>query len=60
MTNFERIKSMDAYDMAKFLNEFSEKECDHCAFGAPCGECDDYSDDCASGYYKWLMQEVDE
>lgn len=61
MTNFERIKMMDAYDMAEFLEHIYDEPC-RC-----CGLTDKKRDDCArgvanfrcsSGRYKWLMQEA--
>lgn len=62
MTNLERIKSLDGYDMSRFLSGFN---CARCAYGfSYSGEdiydCSATKTDCASGIYKWLMQEVEE
>lgn len=62
MTNLERIKSLDGYDMARLLDDFNANgACKYCIYECCYSdECLSHSVDCASGLYKWLMQETKE
>ena len=58
ITNLEKIKSLDADEMSKFLDDFRKKnKCCYCGYKNN-GMCPGLWNDCASGLYKWLMQEV--
>ncbi len=60
MTNFEKIKGMDSYDMATFMKDFSVNQCEHCGFSDTYKKCNNDLEICALGHHKWLMQEIDE
>lgn len=65
MTNLERIKEMNALDMAFFIEELKERsKCEVCAHRIYniCSDrtCPPYNVDGIFGHYLWLMQNVDE
>lgn len=53
MTNLERIKQMNAEELAEFLRHFVM--CDYCTL-----DCSNHKTDCTIGFKVWLDSEVDE
>mgnify|MGYP004498449301 CR=1 FL=1 len=58
MTNFERIKEMDAYEMAILLDEVKNNPCLKCGLADSDGTCGSLHANCTHGFYKWLMREA--
>ena len=56
MTNFERIKSKDLEQMASFMDEMLDGDCDICPMYDACHT--EYSGErCEKLLYRWLEQE---
>lgn len=60
MTNYDRIKSMSAEEMAKLLSNVNHCE-RHCAF-TKSGKCNAFGglNECKKGVELWLNSEVEE
>lgn len=63
MRNIDKIKSMNLYDMAKFLKEafqdesVDDPECTLCKYYKDVIGCDSNGNSCQEGYMEWLKEE---